>query len=273
MADSVTWRAQGLALARVRSARGLSISEVARRSAISVGHLSRLESGERQPSERVVNQIAVALGIPVHELQHALGVASSQAMAVAADTACAFAFTPEALPGTRQLLRRVHVGAVAEQWRRQSVRAQGGEVRVPVDPAGALRAMGYRLSPSRPGLAVHFAGSNRLEVGCPDEPVRQRFLLAHAAGHIALEGPVSCDLASFSDGELDASAFAAHLLMPRAELRRIVLSLGSAWNLWSGEGAGMLAELAERFAVPLWMAVRRAAEEGFLAELAEVGER
>src|SRR4028119_206182 len=61
----------GPAIRRVRRERGLTQEELAGEVGASVAHLSRLESGARQPSLEGLRRVAVALGVEVGELLEA----------------------------------------------------------------------------------------------------------------------------------------------------------------------------------------------------------
>jgi len=51
-----------------RLARGMTLEELAERSGVSTAHLSRLESGDRQPSLAALLGVAAGLGVPVSAL-------------------------------------------------------------------------------------------------------------------------------------------------------------------------------------------------------------
>ncbi|MER6142498.1 XRE family transcriptional regulator [Streptomyces sparsogenes] len=55
----------GLRLRELREARGLSLSELARRSKIGKGTLSELESGRRNPTLETLYALTTALGVPL----------------------------------------------------------------------------------------------------------------------------------------------------------------------------------------------------------------
>lgn len=262
---------QNGALLDARLARGLTISEVARRAGISIGHLSRVERGEREATRSVLDAVAGALGMPVGELLHAAGLASPEAIALAADPACNLAFQPEEISRTRDALRRIHLGALAEDCRRRATVALGGEVRIPVDPSAMLRVMGISVfvAPGRP--PVRLVNARRVEVDPAVEPAEGRYLLGHVAGHLVLDTG-SCNRDLLDESEADASAFAAYLLLPAVELRRLTKSMAAGRTLRKPSDFTLIAEVAERFGVPFWMAARRAADEGIFDELAEAGD-
>lgn len=58
----------GESLRAIREHQGLSLEQAAERSGISISHLSRLESSERQPSVASLLALSVALGVPVGTL-------------------------------------------------------------------------------------------------------------------------------------------------------------------------------------------------------------
>jgi XRE family transcriptional regulator, regulator of sulfur utilization len=58
----------GKAVKIVRTAHGLTQSELAERLSVGASHLSLIEAGKRQPSLRVLDEIAEALDVPPHLL-------------------------------------------------------------------------------------------------------------------------------------------------------------------------------------------------------------
>ncbi|MFD0352389.1 helix-turn-helix domain-containing protein [Streptomyces sp. NPDC127110] len=61
----------GSRLRELREARGLSLSELARRSAVGKGTLSELEAGRRNPTLETLYALATALGVPLSSVLHA----------------------------------------------------------------------------------------------------------------------------------------------------------------------------------------------------------
>lgn len=72
----------GAAIRRLRSAQGLTLSEVAERAKISAAMLSRLETGAVSPSLETVAAVAAALGADLPTLFRGLGVQASDAQLV-----------------------------------------------------------------------------------------------------------------------------------------------------------------------------------------------
>lgn len=58
----------GKAVRIVRTAHGLTQSELANRLSVGASHMSLIESGKRQPSVKVLGEIASVLGVPPHLL-------------------------------------------------------------------------------------------------------------------------------------------------------------------------------------------------------------
>lgn len=58
----------GRAIRIARTAFGLTQGELAARVSVGASHLSLIESGKRQPSLKVLNEISTALEVPVHLL-------------------------------------------------------------------------------------------------------------------------------------------------------------------------------------------------------------
>ncbi|HVM00498.1 MAG TPA: XRE family transcriptional regulator [Egibacteraceae bacterium] len=254
----------------LRAARGdRSMRSVAREAGVSQAHLSRIEAGERGAPPDLIERIAGALQVDAGPLLELTDALPGSVIAALADRDIRLALGPGELPSdTRHLLRRLHIAHIAER-----VRARlAGPPRGPVDPRRVLAALGWRMEPGM-SAAVEFLAGHRVSVPHAADAIRHRFLLAHAVGHLALSDAPACDLQSASDAELDATALAGFLLVPRAELRNFAREEGRRHDLWDPDGSEFLAAAAVRFAVPLWMIARRLGEDGRLAEIAEVDER
>ena len=63
-----TPRQIGMKLRKLRSAKGMSQTALAKKARISREHLSRLEAGRYDPSVGVVQRLAKVLGVPLMEL-------------------------------------------------------------------------------------------------------------------------------------------------------------------------------------------------------------
>jgi transcriptional regulator with XRE-family HTH domain len=57
-----------------RNAKGFSLSELARESAISKSYLSDLENGRKNPSPRIVARLAVALNVPLARIERRIDI-------------------------------------------------------------------------------------------------------------------------------------------------------------------------------------------------------
>lgn len=260
------------ALASARRTAGLSLTAVADSAGTSASHLSRLERGERTGvSPALVERLAKALQVDPTDLLSSAGYLAAEVSAALSEPDLARALGPGSLPTeTRDLLRRRHIAAVAEKWRREA-----GEPAVQVDPVTVLKAH---------NLTVYFDRESRTQVRFPDGahaivnpsggPIPARFLVAHAAGHAALQAEPACDLESQSDSELDATAFAGFLLGPHAGVLQACREASPRYDVWEPQAAtGFITEVAGHLGMPVWLAARRLAEDGRLAEAAERGER
>jgi len=63
--QSKTW----IELRVIRDKDGESLSGLARRAGVAVGHLSDLENGKRQPTAAVIKKLAAALNVPMSVLE------------------------------------------------------------------------------------------------------------------------------------------------------------------------------------------------------------
>ncbi|HET9163562.1 MAG TPA: ImmA/IrrE family metallo-endopeptidase [Solirubrobacterales bacterium] len=107
---------------------------------------------------------------------------------------------------------------------------------IPVDPARIARGMGIEVSNAY--LDADVAGAIEKRAGRPaaiylsqdDHPNRKRFTCAHEIGHFVQHGEEDFEYVDYRDGtaslgidgeERFANAFAAALLMPEKEVRRL----------------------------------------------------
>lgn len=259
-------------LATARTRAGVSLAELGEMAGTSASHLSRLERGERTGvSPALLERLARALHLDPAELLAPAGVLAGDVTAALSDPGLAKALGPEALPpATRDALRRLHIAAVAEDWR-----LEANEPPMPVDPSAVLRAhrLNVYLDPSSP-QQVRFPDGAHVVIDPSGGAVPTRFLAAHAAGHAALESEPSCNLDSQSEAELDATAFAGFLLAPRGGILQASRQAAPSYDVWQPESASrFITEVAERLGMPAWLAARRMAEDGRLAEAADRGER
>jgi transcriptional regulator with XRE-family HTH domain len=58
----------GRVLRRVRTAQGKTLRDVAAAAGVSIGHLSEVERGRKEPSSEVLAAICGALGLHLHDL-------------------------------------------------------------------------------------------------------------------------------------------------------------------------------------------------------------
>jgi Zn-dependent peptidase ImmA (M78 family) len=107
---------------------------------------------------------------------------------------------------------------------------------VPVDPARIARKMGIQVEDAYLDADVAGAiekkhdGSVRIFLNAEDHPTRQRFTCAHEIGHFVKHGDQGFEFVDYRDmtaslgvdeDERYANAFAAALLMPEREMRRL----------------------------------------------------
>lgn len=188
-------------------------------------------------------------------------------LAALADPALAHALIGQdyRLPGaTVVLLRRATIAQLVER-----AYALPGRRDLP-NPEKLLEQRGYTIErepESRPPriqvdrLLITVAGS--------DEP-SIRFQLAHAIGHLELEGSIECDFKRRGDPEADATAFAAYFLVRERRLQA-ELAPADRFNLWEEGGVGaLITDVAVRLQVPEWIVAFRLAEGSMLGSVAGV---
>jgi transcriptional regulator with XRE-family HTH domain len=159
-ATADTARDDGLALAPglrdQRRASGLTLEGAARRAGLSAAHLSRLESGLRQPSLPVLLGLARMYGTTVSDL---LGETTAEADSIVrgADMAAvpAGGWTYRRAGGTGRAMQalRVHVPARSQ---RALVRVHPGEEWLHVTGGALELSLGDRAHTLAPGDSAHF---------------------------------------------------------------------------------------------------------------------
>jgi transcriptional regulator with XRE-family HTH domain len=243
----------------------MTLRELGREAAVDHTYLHRIEKGERTSvGVDLLSRIARPLGLEISQLVEAAGLVSPAVVRAVADPELARAFTGQSLnPDTREALRRLHLADLAGEW----VRTTGQAGRVPVDPSLVLRGFSIttrKKKGAKPGVA--FDGNHSVVIDSSLPSWKNRFLLAHAAGHAALGHPFTCQIENPSPIEMDASVFAEFLLTPRTALKPALLQTAGDYDLWEPGDLSFLSEIAGRFDIPLWVVVRRVGE--VIAEVA-----
>ncbi|WP_415296869.1 helix-turn-helix domain-containing protein [Cellulosimicrobium sp. SJTW-1] len=271
----------GTVLRRLRGRR--TQREVADAVGTSHTHLSRLErGGEREVSRSLLERLGNELGAPT-ELAAAAGRVTPRVESVVAQY-------PEALSeellerATAPSLRRI---VASERAERVLKSVPGGAlVRNRIDPTVICRHLGYTVSVERTGQsAVEVRGSKLLitEPTEPEDPAwlpRTRFLTAHGVAHLVAMNEDSredvCTYPRLTRKEFEAVDLAACLLTPRSLLERTFDLAAQQLTVeplepsedgevaWSYASGALVARVAERLAVPGWVAVRRLADEALL---------
>jgi Zn-dependent peptidase ImmA (M78 family) len=124
---------------------------------------------------------------------------------------------------------------------------------VPVDVVALARVSGLTVIIGSFEHSGVLRDGTTIEVPSRDPPLRQRFTVAHELGHATLRHDVPEDRI-----EVEANAFAAELLLPRAALRQAVsdglgfraiaqrFEASRQATLYALAGAGLLERLAKR---------------------------
>ena len=253
--------------ARLKS--GLKLKVAAERAGTSETTLSLLERGHRSVDADLLEKIVGVVGADGSAAFRLADLLPPQAAAdvLGAEVAGALSSGGLTVAG-RRALRRVHLKRLASE-------ITAGLVRPPVDLE--------QLLDSRFGLEVRavtglawgaFAGSGLIEYPEDlDEDGRRadrNFLMGHMAGHAALAAesgrrPV-CNFAAGGLGEAEATWVAGLLLLPRKMLEPEAQVLAGTYDLARRGGFGdFVAEIADAFGVPDWVAASHLADAGLLA--------
>ena len=265
----------GVVLRRLRLRRGLTQRQLAVLAGTGVSHLSRLESGDRTDVSRtLLARLGEALGA-THELAAAarrLPYATEQALLRYPRALDRDVLDSRTLPA----LRRSDAAARAEALLN---RTPGVEQHGRIDPLVLCRRLGltpetrvgdggppveFLADAPRRGVVIRAPG----EPGEPSVLPRTRFLAAHAAAH-AMAGEAACSLPMMADAELEACDIAVHLLVPKRLLNDTLAKAGlERIDVWSPDLGVLMFSVADRLAVPGWVAVRRVADEQLLDDQA-----
>lgn len=244
----------------------MTVEKLAALAEIDKGHLSRIETGHRNLSEDLAAVLAGHLGLPAESLLIASGRLPSTVISTLATEAVARALAPpQLLDETLPALRRLHLAKIAEEH----LIAVFGSADQPQRAPRLVSAAGLTLGRAA-DAGIQRVAPGRYTIG-PDIPEDHAPLVAgHLVAHEVL-GNGACDFATFGDDELEATALGSFLLAPRPALRSLALRLRSERRVepW-GDVTAMITLVAERFALPVWVAARRLAEDGLLNEMVEV---
>jgi transcriptional regulator with XRE-family HTH domain len=247
----------------------MTLEDLAEEASTSAAHLSRVERDERHHlSPDLRDRLAALLELPAEAVLRADRRLPSAIASELADPAFASVFMVEGriAQRARSALRRANLALIAE--------AEFGAGTAIADLDAALLSRGL-ASAEAPEAAPEL----RLEP--PIVWVRRglarsriRFARAHALAHAILEPVPACDWGAAEPAEAEATALASFILAPRPALGRAVRKAAARFEIdvW-GRGAGdLIAAVAEELDLPGWLVARRACEEGFLAQEAEMAD-
>lgn len=265
----------GATLRRLRSRADLSLRALASLCGIDHTHLSRLERG-RVPSRDLLERLGEALG---PEALVELAAAAGRLPARVEETLASFphAMTPAVLEKwTVPSLRRSEASHRAEPLLLRA--PAGGVSRGRIDPEALCRYQGFqpRFETGAGFGPVVVFGDRTVTIRDPGDRddagslPRQRFLVAHAAAHLIAEQQ-ACTFPRMTGEEQLACDVAAYLLCPRGLLEQAVLAarieLGEdVSGPWASRSGDIVSAVAEKLAIPGWVAVRRLADDALLED-------
>jgi transcriptional regulator with XRE-family HTH domain len=260
----------GKRLREARQASGLKLKVVAERADTSETTLSLLERGQRSVSTELLERIVLITGADSAEVFRLADRVPPQAAAdlLGADVAGVIDAGGLTADG-RRALRRVRLQSLA-------VDAAGGVAPPPVDVPGVLDVtFGIQIRAVDDGVDWgHFAGAELVEypehLDAPGTVSQRNLILGHMAGHAILAAESNrrpaCNHVAGGALEAEATWLAGLLLMPRGLLESEAQILAGTYVV--GERSdfnNFVAEVAETFAVPDWMAAAHLADAGLLA--------
>lgn len=141
----------GAQIKRLRQARGMSVSELARQAGISKATLSKLEAGQGNPTMETVNAIALGLRLPLGDL--ILPMIPSEPIVRSG--------TPQPAHTKQELLHRIGTGTLTELWRLR-IHPADGRIESPPHAPGTVE---HILVERGPMLIGQVADPTRLDTG------------------------------------------------------------------------------------------------------------
>jgi transcriptional regulator with XRE-family HTH domain len=246
----------------------LTQAEVALRAHTSITTISLLERGRRTVSTAVLERLVAVVGADPSEAFRLAGLIPPGATSHLLAPELARALPRGQLTRqAREALRREHLAALAAD----DTRTYG----VPVDIVTLLQRRCNLTVHSVENLSNAEFGESRVVrypagLDAPAEHHQRRFVLAHMTGHalVAAETGNRCECipARADRQETEATWLAGHLVMPRSVLAAEVRGLAMSHDVTTAGGlSGLVAEVAARFAVPAWLAIRRVADAGLFS--------
>lgn len=259
----------GTVLASARRAANLTQSDLAVACGVSRSHLSRLESGDRSRlSLDLISRLEAVLRTE-GQLYAAARVVPPPAAALLAPHYLALQPT-EARRTTATAIRRIHLARVAAGF----LAAHGRWVDYRVDVEALVTATRADLTEVDGDKFRVVLDTGQVTVVRPEERddprwlPRRRFVLAHVAAHLILESQ-SCAYPLTNADEDPASELAAYLVAPAEVVQRAFDAVRGQTDGWAPGHYPVVETVASRLGVPVWVALRRLAEEDLLTLLAE----
>jgi transcriptional regulator with XRE-family HTH domain len=263
----------GRVLRAERRRSGLTLRQLAEKCGTDHTHLSRIESSDdRVPSRDLLDRMGAALGpVAAARLSSSAGrltPGAERMLSAFAEVMAEPAITDRVQPALRRVEARLRADSILAQVRG---RASSGDR---VDAWALCRALGLRPEiRNGSGPAASFTG-NLVAIRDPGgsedagAAARVNFLLAHAVAHFA-RNELECSFPRASASELPALDTAACLLCPHNLLDRAFRNVMSALdedarNPWTAASGEVVAAVADRLAVPGWVALRCLADEQLL---------
>jgi transcriptional regulator with XRE-family HTH domain len=256
----------GSLLKQERRRLGLTLEALAEQVDVSAPHLSRIERGERgHLGTELRDRIASVLHLPPEAVLAAdprLPAAAERDLADP-DLARVVFSQGRLLPRGRDALRRASLALIAEEFA-----PPGPELDIPALLGRAGITTADRTANSRDLEFEPPVGW--LRPGLPE--AQSRFLQLHALGHTILSRTPACSWGAPLPSEAEATAIAAFILAPKAVLGRAIRRAGARLDLdpWAAGAGEIITAVARDLVAPGWLIARRAAEEGFLSQLAGV---
>lgn len=268
--------ALGAAVRKARQHADLTLAELARRVSSSAASLHGIEDGSRSVAIELLQRIADATGAEPALLFREAGAVPGRLTAELLSDDLAGALSQGGLRGeSRIALRRIHLGSRAGDYTSRPGASDGRAVdiegvlfkRLLIDFAPDPESDGYARFTSADFIAYP---SDLDEDG---QRLRKRMMLAHMAGHAILAHDLGrtpqCHQRRGGVSEAEASWLGGCLLLPRPELVSTFRLIEGKYDVDDPDDFGeLLADLARRCDVPVWLAARHLADTGVLLSAA-----
>lgn len=263
--------ALGAAIRAARDNAEMRLKDLADATGISVSTIQGIEAGTRSTPAPALSQIALAVQADTADLFREAGIVPDQVTAqlLSPDLAGCLAGDGLSTPA-RAALRQIHLTTLAEKYSLTSTDPRISSV--DIDDL-LFKALGYDTQASEEEGRARFGADEFIlypaALDEPDRRVDRKWVLGHMAGHVILAAEAGraarCVAGAGGAIEGEADWIGGVLLLPRGTLVSTFQLIAGKYELDDpADLASLLADVARRFEVPVWLAAHHLAAAGQL---------